>query len=97
MQQANYHRVKVYKLNDTGGWDDKGTGLVNVGPLEVRVSMCVLPARSHDTHTVHCSACATIHLRQSRVLSRPETLAALSPPTHRTGSCRGRRRWASWS
>lgn len=20
------HRVKLYKLNETGGWDDKGTG-----------------------------------------------------------------------
>lgn len=22
------HRVKLYKLNETGGWDDKGTGKV---------------------------------------------------------------------
>eukprot|EP00775_Hariotina_reticulata_P003204 gene3204-3481_t len=28
------HRVKLYKLNETGGWDDKGTGLVSVGPME---------------------------------------------------------------
>lgn len=37
MQPPSYihHRVKVYKLNETGGWDDKGTGLVSMGPLEV--------------------------------------------------------------
>jgi hypothetical protein len=34
-QQQGFYRVKVYKLNETGGWDDKGTGLVSVGPLEV--------------------------------------------------------------
>jgi hypothetical protein len=31
------YRVKVYKLNETGGWDDKGTGLVSVEPLQVRL------------------------------------------------------------
>jgi hypothetical protein len=30
------HRVKVYKLTAGGAWDDKGTGLVTVGPMEVR-------------------------------------------------------------
>lgn len=25
-QVADLHRVKLYKLNETGGWDDKGTG-----------------------------------------------------------------------
>lgn len=25
-QVENLHRVKLYKLNETGGWDDKGTG-----------------------------------------------------------------------
>jgi hypothetical protein len=33
--QQGFYRVKVYKLNETGGWDDKGTGLASVGPLEV--------------------------------------------------------------
>jgi hypothetical protein len=35
-QQQGFYRVKVYKLNETGGWDDKGTGLASVGPLEVK-------------------------------------------------------------
>lgn len=24
--ESSLHRVKLYKLNETGGWDDKGTG-----------------------------------------------------------------------
>ena len=30
------HRVKVYRLNNDGLWDDKGTGHVSVEYLEVR-------------------------------------------------------------
>jgi hypothetical protein len=26
MNPPALHRVKLYKLNETGGWDDKGTG-----------------------------------------------------------------------
>lgn len=26
MGTPDLHRVKLYKLNETGGWDDKGTG-----------------------------------------------------------------------
>ncbi|KAF8063085.1 smkA [Scenedesmus sp. PABB004] len=33
-QPPGLHRVKLYKLNESGGWDDKGTGLVSVGPME---------------------------------------------------------------
>ncbi len=32
-------RVKVYRLNDEGKWDDKGTGHVSVEYLEVRFSL----------------------------------------------------------
>jgi hypothetical protein len=36
----NYlQRVKVYRLNDEGKWDDKGTGHVSVEYLEVRFSL----------------------------------------------------------
>jgi hypothetical protein len=31
-----FHRVKVYSLTADGGWDDTGTGLVSLEPLEVR-------------------------------------------------------------
>lgn len=30
-------RVKVYRLNDNGKWDDQGTGHVTVDYIEVRV------------------------------------------------------------
>jgi hypothetical protein len=32
----NSFRVKVYKLNAEGNWDDKGTGLVSAETMEVR-------------------------------------------------------------
>ncbi len=32
----NSFRVKVYKLNPEGNWDDKGTGLVSAETMEVR-------------------------------------------------------------
>lgn len=31
----NLHRVKVYKLNEEGQWEDKGTGHISVEHMEV--------------------------------------------------------------
>jgi hypothetical protein len=39
-------RVKLYKLNETGVWDDKGTGHVSVEYMEVR-ARCSARARAH--------------------------------------------------
>lgn len=37
-------RVKVYRLNSEGMWDDKGTGSVSVEYMEVRgMAMCASP------------------------------------------------------
>lgn len=36
---ANLQRVKVYRLNEGGHWDDKGTGHVSCEYMEVRVCM----------------------------------------------------------
>ena len=33
---TNLQRVKVYRLNDSGHWDDKGTGHVSCEYMEVR-------------------------------------------------------------
>lgn len=41
-------RVKVYRLNSDGLWDDKGTGHVSVEYLEVGPCSLCLP-HSHDT------------------------------------------------
>jgi hypothetical protein len=35
---ANLQRVKVYRLNENGHWDDKGTGHVSCECMEVRIS-----------------------------------------------------------
>ena len=37
-QYTNLQRVKVYRLNDSGHWDDKGTGHVSCEYMEVRAS-----------------------------------------------------------
>ena len=34
---TNLQRVKVYRLNESGHWDDKGTGHVSCEYMEVRV------------------------------------------------------------
>jgi len=34
---TNLQRVKVYRLNENGHWDDKGTGHVSCEYMEVRV------------------------------------------------------------
>lgn len=36
-EEESYHRVKVYKLDKEGNWVDKGTGLISVTFLEVRL------------------------------------------------------------
>lgn len=36
MGEPAIQRVKVYRLNDEGLWDDKGTGHVSVELMEVR-------------------------------------------------------------
>ena len=33
---TNLQRVKVYRLNESGHWDDKGTGHVSCEYMEVR-------------------------------------------------------------
>ena len=36
---TNLQRVKVYRLNDSGHWDDKGTGHVSCEYMEVRARL----------------------------------------------------------
>eukprot|EP00877_Chromochloris_zofingiensis_P013810 jgi/Chrzof1/8683/Cz03g20120.t1 len=72
MQPPSYihHRVKVYKLNETGGWDDKGTGLVSMGPLETpqhpstALGLVVLSEENHKTLLAHRISTEDIYHRQ---------------------------------
>lgn len=38
LTESRMQRVKVYRLNPEGLWDDKGTGSVSIEYLEVRMS-----------------------------------------------------------
>lgn len=58
-QQSVMHRVKLYKLNTQGLWDDKGTGHVAMEFLPVRLTP---------------STCEQIQLRKA-LRSRSEPLA----------------------
>lgn len=49
-------RVKVYRLNNEGKWDDKGTGHVTIQLLEVGVGDGALPS----TH--QCALCVAIRI-----------------------------------
>lgn len=71
MQTApGLHRVKLYKLNETGGWDDKGTGLVSVGPMEFAnhqsnsVGLVVIGEESQKMLMVHRILHEDIYNRQ---------------------------------
>jgi hypothetical protein len=43
---TSMQRVKVYRLNSDGLWDDKGTGHVSVEFMEVRAGCSGLPSPS---------------------------------------------------
>lgn len=64
------HRVKLYKLNETGGWDDKGTGLVSIGPMEFAnhqsnsVGLVVIGEESQKMLMVHRILHEDIYNRQ---------------------------------
>lgn len=45
MGEPGIQRVKVYRLNEEGLWDDKGTGHVSVELMEVRCRSTLLPVR----------------------------------------------------
>lgn len=48
-------RVKVYRLNDDGKWDDQGTGHATVDYLEVCSSPCLDYAFESNTKIFICN------------------------------------------
>ena len=56
MEAVQRNRVKVYQLNDQGGWDDKGTGYVHGELIDVRPSR--RPRRDLVAHTRRLRAAA---------------------------------------
>ncbi|CAI5463518.1 unnamed protein product [Closterium sp. Yama58-4] len=59
-------RVKVYRLNDDGKWDDKGTGHVSVEYLERSdaIGLVVIDEEDNGTLLVHCISADDIYQRQ---------------------------------
>jgi len=55
-----FHRVKVYSLTADGGWDDTGTGLVSLEPLEVS-SSSVRRARARAAPSRPAASAAALH------------------------------------
>jgi protein phosphatase-4 regulatory subunit 3 len=46
-------RVKVYRLNAEGGWDDNGTGFVSLKPIDKHASMgIVVQSEAADTGVI---------------------------------------------
>eukprot|EP00882_Tetradesmus_deserticola_P028001 GHRQ01031162.1.p1 GENE.GHRQ01031162.1~~GHRQ01031162.1.p1 ORF type:complete len:462 (+),score=128.54 GHRQ01031162.1:435-1820(+) len=73
-QSPGLHRVKLYKLNETGGWDDKGTGLVSIGPMEFAnhasnsVGLVVLGEETQKMLMVHRILHEDIYNRQDETI-----------------------------
>jgi len=59
-------RVKVYRLNDEGKWDDRGTGHVTVDYLErsESVGLVVIDEEDNETLLVHRISADDIYRRQ---------------------------------
>ncbi|XP_024536999.1 serine/threonine-protein phosphatase 4 regulatory subunit 3A isoform X2 [Selaginella moellendorffii] len=67
----NYlQRVKVYRLNDEGRWDDKGTGHVSVEYLERSdaLGMVVIDEEDNNTLLVHRISADDIYRRQEETI-----------------------------
>uniref|UniRef100_A0A0D6QST3 Uncharacterized protein n=1 Tax=Araucaria cunninghamii TaxID=56994 RepID=A0A0D6QST3_ARACU len=63
-------RVKVYRLNDEGKWDDRGTGHVTVEFLErsEAVGLVVIDEEDNETLLVHRIAAEDIYRRQEETI-----------------------------
>jgi hypothetical protein len=86
-QQQGFYRVKVYKLNETGGWDDKGTGLASVGPLEVSCELiCALWGTLWDARKLHLLLLLVLVATWGRRAADGAVLCLLQTPHQATSS-----------
>ncbi|RWR94277.1 serine/threonine-protein phosphatase 4 regulatory subunit 3-like protein isoform X1 [Cinnamomum micranthum f. kanehirae] len=63
-------RVKVYRLNDTGKWDDRGTGHVSVDCCQgsENLGLFVIDEDDHETILMHRISPADIYRRQEETI-----------------------------
>jgi hypothetical protein len=73
MGEPAIQRVKVYRLNDEGLWDDKGTGHVSVEVMEVR--------SGHSNRSLKCRS-------RGSAADSPATCLWQLPPSPPTWCCR---------
>nr|XP_024370707.1 serine/threonine-protein phosphatase 4 regulatory subunit 3-like isoform X2 [Physcomitrium patens] len=89
----NYlQRVKVYRLNDEGKWDDKGTGHVSVEYLERSdaVGLVVIDEEDNQTLLVHRISADDIYRRQEDTIiswTDPEVATDLALSFQETMGC----------
>lgn len=91
--EFNYlQRVKVYRLNDEGKWDDKGTGHVSVEYLERSdaVGLVVIDEEDNQTLLVHRISADDIYRRQEDTIvswTDPEVATDLALSFQETMGC----------
>ncbi|KAG0578678.1 hypothetical protein KC19_4G041700 [Ceratodon purpureus] len=91
--EFNYlQRVKVYRLNDGGKWDDKGTGHVSVEYLERSdaVGLVVIDEEDNQTLLVHRISADDIYRRQEDTIvswTDPEVATDLALSFQETMGC----------
>eukprot|EP00897_Mesotaenium_endlicherianum_P000812 jgi/Mesen1/10731/ME000090S10192 len=91
--EFNYlQRVKVYRLNDEGKWDDKGTGHVSVEYLERSdaVGLVVIDEEDNATLLVHRISADDIYQRQEDTIvswTDPEVATDLALSFQETMGC----------
>ncbi|KAG6544232.1 hypothetical protein Mapa_014335 [Marchantia paleacea] len=89
----NYlQRVKVYRLNDGGKWDDKGTGHVSLEYLErsEAVGLVVIDEENNQTLLIHRISADDIYRRQEDTIiswTDPEVATDLALSFQETMSC----------
>ncbi|XP_024373621.1 uncharacterized protein [Physcomitrium patens] len=91
--EFNYlQRVKVYRLNDEGKWDDKGTGHVSIEYLERSdaVGLVVIDEEDNQTLLVHRISADDIYRRQEDTIiswTDPEVATDLALSFQETMGC----------
>lgn len=58
------NRVKVYKLNDRGLWDDKGTGHVNIEYFDQGIGLSVISEDDNTSLLEHAFLQENMYQRQ---------------------------------
>lgn len=86
------HRAKVYRLNDSGKWDDRGTGHVSLAHIQGPEipALFVFDEDDHETILKHRISSSDIYRRQEETIISwldPEIHTDLSLSFQESSSC----------